>query len=73
MTTEKVISVTIAIPKLYRDLLRRLVLEANMKNPDHTVTVSEMGREIVCQYLDNLLAKKTQLNHNETGSGKESE
>ena len=55
MTTEKVISVTIAIPKSYRELLRKLVLEANMKNPDHTVTVSEMGREIVVEHLKNIL------------------
>ncbi len=71
MTTEKVVPVTIALPKPYRDLLRRLVLEANMENPDRTVTVSELGREIVCEYLDKL--RETRLNHDETGSGKEPE
>ncbi len=58
MTTEKVISVTIAIPKPYRDLLRRLVLEGNMKNPDHTITVSEMGRKIVVEHLKKILEER---------------
>ena len=62
MTTEKVISVTIAIPKSYRELLRRLALEANMKNPDHTVTVSQIGREIVCEYLRKIMEEKERSN-----------
>ena len=65
MTTEKVISVTIAIPKSYRDLLRRLVLEANMKNPDHTVTVSQIGREIMCAALDKLLEERKGVTNND--------
>ena len=62
MTTEKVISVTIAIPKSYRDLLRRMALEANMKNPDHTVTVSQIGREIVCEHLRKIMEEKERSN-----------
>lgn len=58
MTTQNVISISIGIPKKYRDLLRRLVLEANMKNPEHTVTLSQIGREIMCEALDRLLAHK---------------
>jgi len=59
MTTEKVISVTIAIPRPYRDLLRKLVLEANIKDPEHTVTVSEMGREIMCAALKKILEERS--------------
>ena len=65
MTTEKVISVTIAIPKPYRDLLRRLVLEANMKEPEHTVTVSEMGREIMCAALEKILEARKGVTSND--------
>ena len=65
MTTEKVISVTIAIPKPYRDLLRRLVLEANMKDPDHTVTVSELGREIVVEHLKKILEERKGVTSND--------
>jgi len=65
MSTEKVISVTIAIPKVYRDLLRRLVLEANIKDPEHTVTVSEMGREIMCAALEKILEEKKGASSND--------
>jgi hypothetical protein len=65
MTTEKVISVTIAIPKPYRDLLRKLVLEANMKNLDRTVTVSEMGREIVVEHLKKILEERKGVTSND--------
>ena len=62
MATEKIIPLTIGIPKSYRDLLRRLALEANMKNPDHTVTVSQIGREIVCEYLGKIMEEKERSN-----------
>jgi hypothetical protein len=65
MATEKVISVTIAIPKPYRDLLRRLVLETNMKNPDHTVTVSQIGREIVVEHLKKILEERKGATNND--------
>jgi hypothetical protein len=65
MTTEKVISVTIAIPKPYRDLLRRLVLEANMKNPEHTVTLSQVGREIMCTALEKILEERKGATRND--------
>ena len=58
MTTEKVISISIGIPKVYRDLLRRLVLEANMKEPEHTVTLSQIGREIMCEALEKILEER---------------
>ena len=58
MAIEKVISVTIAIPKPYRDLLRRMALEANMKDPEHTVTVSQIGREIVVEHLKKSLEER---------------
>ena len=34
MVPEKVIPVTIALPKPYRDLLRKIALEESLKNPD---------------------------------------
>jgi predicted component of type VI protein secretion system len=65
MATEKVISVTIAIPQSSRDLLRRLVLETNMKNPDHTVTVSQIGREIVVEHLKKILEERKGATNND--------
>jgi len=62
MTTEKIIPLTIGLPKSYRNLLRKLALEANMKNPDHTVTVSQIGREIVCEHLRKIMEEKERSN-----------
>ncbi len=58
MTTEKVISISIGIPRQYRDLLRKMALEANMKNPEHTVTLSQIGREIMCEALEKILEER---------------
>lgn len=66
MTTEKVISISIGIPKVYRDLIRRLVWEANGKNPEHTVTLSEVGREIMCEALEKILKERKGVNNNES-------
>ena len=68
MTTEKVISISIGIPKQYRDLLRRLALEANMKNPEHTVTLSQIGREIMCEQLRKIMEKKKGATNNDNTS-----
>jgi len=66
MTTEKVISISIGIPKVYRDLLRRLVLEANIKDPEHTVTVSQIGREIMCAALQKILEERKGVTSNDS-------
>ena len=65
MTTEKIIPLTIGLPKSYRDLLRRMALEANMKNPDHTVTVSQIGREIVCEHLRKIIEERKGATNND--------
>jgi hypothetical protein len=70
MTTEKIIPLTIGLPKSYRDLLRRLALEANMKNPDHTVTVSQIGREIVCEHLRKIIEEKKGVTSNDNSFDK---
>ena len=66
MTTEKVISVTIAIPKPYRDFLRRMALEESMKNPDRMVTVSQIGRELLCEQLRKIMEKKKGTTSNDS-------
>jgi hypothetical protein len=58
MTTEKIIPLTIGLPKSYRDLLRRMALEESMKNPDRMVTPSKIGREIICKYLNEIMEEK---------------
>jgi hypothetical protein len=51
MVFEKVVPISIAIPKPYRDLLRKMAAEASLKNPDQIVTTSQLGREILCAFL----------------------
>jgi len=51
MVFEKVVPVSIALPKPYKDLLRRIALEESLKNPDQIVTTSQLGREILCNFL----------------------
>ena len=58
MVLEKVIPVTIALPKPYRDLLRKIALEESLKNPEKNVTTSQLGRKILCEYLSNLVRQE---------------
>ena len=52
MVPERVVPVTIALPKPYRDLLRRIALEESLKNPDQQIiTTSQLGRDILCDFL----------------------
>lgn len=54
METEKLVSITISMPKRYRDQMRTIVAQANLKNPEEVATLSELGREILCTYLEKL-------------------
>ena len=71
MEQEKFVSITISLPKVYRDQLRRMAAQASLKNPDEFTSISQLGREILCQYLDKLGRKEN--NRDGTSGGKESE
>ena len=51
METERLVSITISIPKMCRDQLRQIVAQMNLENPDEVTSVSEFGRKIFCEYL----------------------
>ena len=51
MVSEKVVPVSIALPKPYRDLLRKIALEESLKNPEKIITTSQLGRDILCDFL----------------------
>ncbi len=60
MVATKVVPVTIALPKLYRDLLRKIALEESLKNPDQQIiTTSQIGREILCAFLRERLEERS--------------
>ena len=61
MTLEKVVPVSICIPKPYRDLLRKIALEESLKNPDQQIiTTSQLGREILCNFLREKLEERSE-------------
>jgi len=65
MRNHEIISISLGIPKAYRDLLRRLVLEANMKDPEHTITLSQIGREIMCEALEKIAMERKGVTSND--------
>lgn len=54
MTIEEKVSLTIAIPKSYRDCLRTMAAKKNLLDPDQLTSASTIAREIICEYIDNL-------------------
>ena len=61
MVANKVVPVTIALPKPYRDLLRKIALEESLKNPDQQIiTTSQIGREILCAFLRERLEEQSE-------------
>jgi len=59
MTTTKNVQLMITLPKLYRDCLRKLAAEQNLRNPDQIITPAGLGKEILCAHLDELMQEKT--------------
>ena len=57
MAIERVVPVTIALPKVYKDLLRRIALEESLKS-NKNITTSQLGREIICNFLREKLEKQ---------------
>jgi len=55
---ERLVSITISVPKSYRDQLRRIVAQSNLENLNEATNISRLGREILCEYLKNLTGEK---------------
>ena len=58
MEESKNVPLMISLPKKYRDLLRRMAAEKNLVRPDDVVTAARLGKEIICQHLENLKIKE---------------
>ena len=54
MDTERLVSITISVPKSYRDQLRKIIAQSNLENLDKATSLSELGREIILAYLNSL-------------------
>jgi hypothetical protein len=58
MVTTKVVPITIAVPKPYKDLLRKIALEQSLES-DQIITTSQLGREILCAFLRQRLEERS--------------
>ena len=52
MIDNKTVSLTISLPKDYRDLVRIKAAEWNLDHPDDIITGARIARDIVIEYLD---------------------
>ena len=60
MAIERVVPLTISVPKACKDLLRQMALEESLKNPDQQIiTVSQLGRQILINFLREKLEKRS--------------
>ena len=54
MTTDRKVSITISIEKVYRDQLRTMAAKRNLHDPDQLTSASTIAREIICEHIDEL-------------------
>ena len=54
MSENKPVPLMLSIPKSFRDKLRMMAAEQNLKNPDQVTSASTIAREIICEYLDQI-------------------
>jgi hypothetical protein len=54
MYQEEKVSLTISIPKNYRDRLRTMAAKQNLHDPDQLTSASTIARETICEYIDNI-------------------
>ena len=59
MSIEEKVSLTISIDKQYRDRLRTMAAEQNLRDPDMLTSASTIAREIICEYLDRMQGGQT--------------
>ena len=54
MSIDKKVSLTLSIPKAYRDNLRMMAARQNLHDPDKRTSASTIAREILCEYIDHI-------------------
>ena len=58
MDQERLISITISLPKTIRDLLRRMAAEQNLRTPTELRAFPFWGRRGICGHLQGINEKK---------------
>ena len=54
MGTKKKVQLNIYIAESYRNMLGKMAAERMMKDPSRSASASQIGAEIICEYLDRL-------------------
>ncbi len=54
MAKSKLVPMMISLPKEYRDRLRTLAAEKNLRDPDQVTSGASIAKEILCDYLKNI-------------------
>ena len=62
MPENKPVPLMLSIPKSFRDKLRKMAAEQNLKNTDQVTSASTIARKIVCKYFDNREADENSCN-----------
>jgi len=71
MALKKKVQLNLYILETYRNMLTKMAAQRMLNDPSKSATASQIGAEILCEYLDRLKGKET--THDETSSGKEPE
>jgi hypothetical protein len=56
MPENKPVPLMLSIPKSFRDKLRIMAAEQNLRDQDQVTSASTIAKEIVCAYFDNVEA-----------------
>ena len=54
MALEKKVQLNLYILESYRNMLTRMAAERMLKNPSKSASASQIGAEIICEYLNRL-------------------
>ena len=65
MKKSKLVPMMISLPKEYRDKLRTMAAERNMKNPDQVTAAATLAKEIICEHLS--MDRKAEIKKTEGG------
>ncbi|OQY09361.1 MAG: hypothetical protein B6I30_09950 [Desulfobacteraceae bacterium 4572_187] len=58
MPENKPVPLMLSIPKAYRDQLRKMAAEQNLKNQDQVTSASTIAKEIILQHLKKIESKE---------------
>jgi hypothetical protein len=54
MALEKKVQLNLYILESYKNMLGKMAAERMLKNPSKSASASQIGAEIICEYLDRL-------------------